>query len=490
MAFRAVPPRRLAACLLSGALRLPVSAAAAGEVAIEVEAIFTTGVPRESQPERSLRIARLRSRCVRSKAPDGHARWSRFASSRRAAVPKTRALASRMVARASSCRRDPDRVRASRIVPTPGESIMLKGSRRLATVGAPSWRDAWRRNCGAAMAMDGRGAFSVERTISALLRTWPILGATAALPLLLACGTERTTAGASSDGGLAEGAGSAFDEFGSSDASSKAPPCASGGSNAGGEVAAPNCVPDSGDEPTRRDDGSVESRSPDSGVLNDAASTQPGDRDGALDAVACETDAGRCDPGEYCVDQVFYGNYLGEPDGAFNPPPPSHSYSCCRPDAGPGCPGCQISGEFITCTTRAVCAAADTPIATADGERRISSLRPGQLVYSADRGSLRLVPLLQVAKTRVFHHQVVELVLANGETLRMSAGHPTADGRLLEQIQVGDRLDGIPILSSRQVPYADSFTYDILPASETHTYVAGGVLVGSTLVDRSCASAP
>jgi hypothetical protein len=111
-------------------------------------------------------------------------------------------------------------------------------------------------------------------------------------------------------------------------------------------------------------------------------------------------------------------------------------------------------------------------------------LRPGQLVYSADRGSLRLVPLLRVAKTRVFHHQVVELVLANGETLRMSAGHPTAEGKHFDQLQAGDRLDGILVLSSRQVPYADSFTYDILPASETHTYVAAGALVGTTLAAR------
>ena len=322
----------------------------------------------------------------------------------------------------------------------------------------------------------------------------PILLATAVVPLLLACGTESTNAGASVDGGLADGGGAAVGEFGSSDASSEAPPCASGGSNAGREVSGPNCELDASERPARRDEGGVDSGSSDSGVSDDAASMQPSERDSAVDAIACATDAGRCNPGEYCVDRIFYGNYLGEPDGAYHPPPPSQYYSCgvadCSGDAGADCPcqlcsgeSCQASGLVVTCTTYAVCAAADTRIATAEGERLISTLRPGDLVYSADRGALRLVPIQSVHKTRVFHHQVVELALANGETLRMSAGHPTADGRRLEQLQPGDRLDGILVLSSRQVPYADSFTYDILPASETHTYVAGGVLVGTTLVD-------
>jgi hypothetical protein len=66
-----------------------------------------------------------------------------------------------------------------------------------------------------------------------------------------------------------------------------------------------------------------------------------------------------------------------------------------------------------------VCASAETPIATGDGERPIASLHPGDLVYSADHGALRLVPLLEVSRTAVFHHRVIELRLSNGALLRM-----------------------------------------------------------------------
>jgi hypothetical protein len=92
-----------------------------------------------------------------------------------------------------------------------------------------------------------------------------------------------------------------------------------------------------------------------------------------------------------------------------------------------------------------------------------------------------LVPLLRVSKTAVSHHHVIEIVLAGGSVLRMSAGHPTADGRLSGDLQAADRLDGVTVLSRCEVSYADSYTYDILPGSDTHTYVAAGVLVGTTL---------
>jgi hypothetical protein len=39
----------------------------------------------------------------------------------------------------------------------------------------------------------------------------------------------------------------------------------------------------------------------------------------------------------------------------------------------------------------------------------------------------------------------------------------------------------VPILEVQTVPYAHRFTHDILPATDSGTYVAGGVLIGSTL---------
>ncbi|MEO8213838.1 MAG: hypothetical protein ABI560_11625 [Myxococcales bacterium] len=75
----------------------------------------------------------------------------------------------------------------------------------------------------------------------------------------------------------------------------------------------------------------------------------------------------------------------------------------------------------------------------------------------------------------------MEVKLADGSVLEMSSGHPTADGRTFGQLKSGDLLDGAQIISSRLIPYRFSRTYDILPASDTGTYIAGGHLVGSTL---------
>jgi len=127
------------------------------------------------------------------------------------------------------------------------------------------------------------------------------------------------------------------------------------------------------------------------------------------------------------------------------------------------------------------CAAPDTPIATPSGDRRIADLRVGDLVYSRHRGRLQAVPILNVHRTRVTDHQVVRIELRGGALLEISAAHPTADGHSFADLGARGRLDGIEILSAKIVPYAHPYTYDILPASDSGTYVAGGALIGSTL---------
>jgi hypothetical protein len=213
-------------------------------------------------------------------------------------------------------------------------------------------------------------------------------------------------------------------------------------------------------------------------------------RSGDARGTACGPDGSTCNLSEVCVHVAFFGN---NPFPDSGPQTPVHNYSCatnpCASDAASDCYcsqlctglDCQVAKPIISCTLYGSCAASDTPIATVDGDRPIASLRPSDLVYSADRQALRLVPLLRVSKTAVFHHHVIEIVLANGSVLRMSAGHPTADGRLFGDLQAADRLDGVTVFSRREIAYADSYTYDILPASDTHTYVAAGVLVGTTL---------
>jgi hypothetical protein len=128
------------------------------------------------------------------------------------------------------------------------------------------------------------------------------------------------------------------------------------------------------------------------------------------------------------------------------------------------------------------CAAPDTPIATPSGDRPIASLRKGDLVWSVDRGRIVAVPISVVARTAVgAEHVMVRVKFANGTVIRISPGHPTADGRTLGDLRKGDRLDHQEPAEVTRVTYGEPFTYDILPASDTGAYFAGGALIGSTL---------
>jgi hypothetical protein len=104
------------------------------------------------------------------------------------------------------------------------------------------------------------------------------------------------------------------------------------------------------------------------------------------------------------------------------------------------------------------------------------------------------VPILRVARVPASHHTVVRLVVATGVVLEISALHPTADGRTFGALRAGDQLDGVDVVASNVVPYEHSFTYDILPDSDTGAYFAGGLLIGSTLADEAgsyaCTTAP
>ena len=156
--------------------------------------------------------------------------------------------------------------------------------------------------------------------------------------------------------------------------------------------------------------------------------------------------------------------------------------SCNRPEVGiGGSPmGICTSGRF-SCAWGAMCASPDTLIATPTGERPIAELLPGDLVYSLVEGRLAEVPIAQIGRTPVSGHRVVRVTLASGAHIEMSEGHPTADGRFFADLAPGDYMDGVPVLSVELIPYLYSHTYDILPDSAGGTYVAAGVLVGSSL---------
>ena len=139
------------------------------------------------------------------------------------------------------------------------------------------------------------------------------------------------------------------------------------------------------------------------------------------------------------------------------------------PGRPPPCPICLSEGALI---------------ATPAGERPVSRIRPGQLVWTAGRGGERVAaPLLEVAsRPATPGQQIVSLVLDDGRRLLVSAGHPTGDGRRVGELRPGDRLDGARVVAAEPQPYTGAATWDLLPAGPTGQYWANGIRLGSTLV--------
>ena len=185
-------------------------------------------------------------------------------------------------------------------------------------------------------------------------------------------------------------------------------------------------------------------------------------------------EAGVCAPTSICCgDTCCAANEICCQSSRGGPPPPGPGVGCVNPqDSGGTCPrGCPAC----------VCASPDTPIATPSGDRAIASLRVGDPVFSVDHGRVIVVPIAEVVSTPAPNHHVMRVELASGAQLEISARHPTADGRTFGDLRAGDRLGGIAIARATVVPYRHEATYDILPASDSGTYFAGGVLIGSTL---------
>lgn len=132
-----------------------------------------------------------------------------------------------------------------------------------------------------------------------------------------------------------------------------------------------------------------------------------------------------------------------------------------------------------------ICAAPDTPIATPQGERPIAEIKVGDLVFSVQGDAIVAVPVLRAGSTAVRNHRVMRVELDDGTVLHISPGHPTADGRRFSDLVTGSAFDeSHVVVSAHPVPYQFERTYDILPASSSGLYFAGGAMVGSTLDPR------
>jgi hypothetical protein len=130
-----------------------------------------------------------------------------------------------------------------------------------------------------------------------------------------------------------------------------------------------------------------------------------------------------------------------------------------------------------------ICLAAGTLIDAPRGPVAVENLRIGDPIWTMN-GEGERVParILNIGNVRVpATHQVIHMILSDGRELYASPGHPTADGRLLGDLKVGDLLDGAYVTLMEPLLYEGIATYDLLPSGDTGSYWANGILMGSTL---------
>lgn len=132
--------------------------------------------------------------------------------------------------------------------------------------------------------------------------------------------------------------------------------------------------------------------------------------------------------------------------------------------------------------TYPICLARGTMIDTPDGPVPVEQFRKGMVVWTADHTGKRTPSIvIETAVTQVpLSFQITRLTLNDGRVLIASAGHPTAEGRVLGDYGPGDTLDGALVAAVEQLGY-DGVTYDLLPSGETALYWANRVLLKSTL---------
>ncbi|MBI4180796.1 MAG: Hint domain-containing protein [Chloroflexi bacterium] len=133
--------------------------------------------------------------------------------------------------------------------------------------------------------------------------------------------------------------------------------------------------------------------------------------------------------------------------------------------------------------TYPICLAGGTLIDTPGGPVPVEQLRQGMAVWTVDdSGKRTAAAVVETVMTPVpAFFQMVKLRLNDGRTVSASPGHPTAEGRALDDYRVGDTLDGALVAVVEHVAYNGEATYDILPAGSTGLYWANGILLKSTL---------
>jgi hypothetical protein len=132
------------------------------------------------------------------------------------------------------------------------------------------------------------------------------------------------------------------------------------------------------------------------------------------------------------------------------------------------CPICLVKGTLI-----------DTP----SGPVCVEDLTVGMTVWTVNAEGTRVATaIIATTSTPVpLFFRAVRVELSDGRSVTASPGHPTAEGKAINDYQVGDRLNGGLVTKKDYIIYDSAATYDILPAGDTGFYWADGILLGSTL---------
>lgn len=130
-----------------------------------------------------------------------------------------------------------------------------------------------------------------------------------------------------------------------------------------------------------------------------------------------------------------------------------------------------------------ICLSGKTTIATPDGAVNVKHITKGTRVWTLDRQRNRVaVQVVAISKRKVGKtHKILHIIFKDRRGVFVSAGHPLATGKNVEELRAGAIYDGSVVASITYEDYDEDYTYDFLPAGDTGYYFANDILMGSTI---------